>query len=134
MREIKFRAWDKELKRISLPFRIGEPIIQWEDNDVDMPIVFAHVKDARFEFLQFTGLLDREGVEIYEGDVVQVPFGYSGDHHYKETTAIVEYDAPEFWLHDPQEEHGIVWQDVSWGELSIIGNIYENSELVEVKK
>ena len=101
-REIKFRAWDKENKvmmgGVSLYFSNGE----W--------------KDEKVELMQFTGLYDSKGVEIYEGDIVR-------RNYYKPTySKVVEWD----------EEGGWTIRPLKSGWL-IIGNIFETPELLKQK-
>ena len=67
MREIKFRAWDKKNKRMSEPFYLLD--VPFWTNDV-LEIKRGVVK-ARAEILQFTGLKDKNGKDIYEGDIIQ---------------------------------------------------------------
>lgn len=65
----KFRAWDTQQKRMSLPFNLGDSCLKWQDGDIDMPIEFG-VSKNRLIIQQFTGLTDSIGKEIYEGDIV----------------------------------------------------------------
>lgn len=79
-REIKFRAWHKDLKKM---FKIGQITLEkgtwnFEPNDRDfigMSIPFQ----PSFVLMQYTGLHDKNGKEIYEGDIVKVRYGGETD-------------------------------------------------------
>ncbi len=110
MREIKFRAWDKYIKAM-LPFEAirldnGKFIIgTWNFEESDI------VDEHDFELMQYTGLKDKNGKEIYEGDIV-------AGHGLQKR--VVNYDLNMFlpiWIISPGAE--------------IIGNIWENPELVD---
>ena len=112
MREIKFRAWDKEMKKM---FEIME--LHWIGRKFEV---------AGCELMQFTGLLDKNGKEIYEGDILLSPF----KNHY-----LVEWDkeAVRFafigYGKILVKGHYPVWQFIKAYE--VIGNIYENPELLK---
>ena len=111
MREIKFRAWDIENKRYNhLSFSI------YKVNMIDQD-------PSRWLFLQYTGLKDKNDKEIYEGDILSIP--PDAHHHYEERN-VVEYGDGVYLL----EDHGLYLND--WNEMGeVIGNIYENPELLE---
>ena len=132
MRDIKFRAWDKESKKMIYEevFGNGEDendgftkLVE-DGGDVFLVSIFAN-GNCEYESLtsarlmQYTGLKDKDGIEIYESDQVGTPAGIG----------VVKWDRcfNLFWnnkdsttLHDCVEE-----------QLEVIGNIYKNPELVE---
>jgi uncharacterized phage protein (TIGR01671 family) len=117
-REIKFRAWDKKTERFQSGFHLTS----------DGKIIFACLIDNEDYILsQFTGLLDKNWKEIFEGDIVRFwanPKDYGGykGHDY---IASVEWDefSVGFILSDG---HGL--RDFEF--LQVVGNIYQNPELL----
>lgn len=110
MREIKFRAWDKEKNKITLPFYIG---------DVAHGIGFflhGFTDRERYEFLQYTGLKDKNGKEIYEGDIL----GWA-DEEYRENICVVEISLDGF----RKIEEALCYSG------GVVGNIYESPELLK---
>lgn len=112
MRPIKFRAWDIKNKCF-----VGK---NWHLNFSDGNIVFDdnsqyRIKD-NFEIMQYTGLLDRKGTPIYEGDIVNI-LGCG--------KSFVFYDSGSFLVRYPEEN------TLLWGvDCDVIGNIWENQNLL----
>ena len=136
-REIKFRAWDKDgqYMRTETPFDIHY------NSKAEM---FAKGEDVIL--MQFTGLHDKNGVEIYEGDILGVIWcdGFYCNHdeseNYRGEIYQVKYqgdnDYPAFDLspHPGSDANGLSeMKAVSCG-YKVIGNIYENPELLEAVK
>lgn len=145
MRQIKFRAWDNQKKKMILDVGVFDNMAVLEPQYVyDSPE--RQIVELKGSILmQFTGLLDKNGKEIYEGDIVSTSFWYHGS----EKTEFIEkplIGQVQYW----GECHGsynlldktggsipIEWachKNDGWkiyGE--IIGNIYENAELLENK-
>ena len=72
-REIKFRAWHKDLKKM---FKIGQITLEkgiwnFEPNDRDF-IGMSIPCQPSFVLMQYTGLHDKNGKEIYEGDIIRI--------------------------------------------------------------
>lgn len=125
MREIKFRAWDKIDKKMRIVTRItfgleptGHPPIIVHLDDGKDPVTRS-IDDVIL--LQFTGLLDKNGIEIYEGGVIE----YYGPQLSKFKKKIKFLD--EFtWC-----GWNIAQSYVQDGQCKVIGNIHENPDLIE---
>ena len=120
MREIKFRAWDKKNKKM-LHY----------DNDVTPCITLNGVcqgenhTNVSFDYvlMQYTGLKDKNGKEIYEGDRLN----HSIDRYQQECPYVVE-DMSEFYKELNRSD---TYYRIDEYSLEIIGNIHENPELLE---
>jgi uncharacterized phage protein (TIGR01671 family) len=119
MRKIKFRAWDKEAKQMLSVRDIdfcGEEISTYGTQG-DW-IGFDYV-----ELMQFTGMLDKNKKEIYEGDIVIV-------HDDNDLTGAIIWDKDEL-EYQIQVENVCTKMGCYYSrELEIIGNIYESEEIV----
>lgn len=106
MREIKFRIWDKILNKFNY-FDIYSSYGQIPD-------------DSRENIQQFTGIKDKEGGEIYEGDILEIYFPYMQDKLvYLPRNVIVEYSEYGF------EPWALEHEDINWDKVKIVGNIFQ---------
>ena len=119
MREIKFRAWDKESRTVywwSIPEKPDGHITTHAYLQGDVVI------------MQYTGLKDKNGVEIYEGDIVRHDGYFEGKRVAKISTVM-----PDKWM--PVSWYPWIGLDEDCSlTLEVIGNIYENPELLEEKE
>ena len=121
MREIKFREWETERKTMV----IGER----EDYDDSVGFRFAHEEAGQRILMQYTGLKDSHGNEIYEGDIVRGKY----DSHYHSG-----YDKAkgEVRFHEKKLSFEVVDACLLWEleEIEVIGNKYENPELLKEER
>lgn len=132
MRQIKFRAWDKEFEGGTMTY---------SDERLHLEDFFCYHEGQ--DLMQFTGLLDKNGKEIYEGDIV------TAEHYGKEVKHIYEVAWSEgccsfnFYCQTDENcgNNGAPVSDFAMGcgegdidaeTIKVIGNIYENPELLNL--
>ena len=121
MREIKFRAWHKEEKIMGevLGIDILHKEIFFSNEDADC---YGHTDFKDIELMQYTGLKDKNGKEIYEGDIVI--------HYSKMHKIIFNAEEARFVLRDDEFELETPFTNNNNKRMEIVGNIYENPELL----
>jgi uncharacterized phage protein (TIGR01671 family) len=139
MREIKFRAWDKEEERIrdwKNLLAIGYGPNKIMDSEIDDSIF----NDDQFQLMQFTGLYDRHGKEIYEGDILKWKCSHgaiSGGGKVKLHKVTIEWGhltsahGYSLTIHKGGEKYAVEKSYWNKEDREIIGNIYENPELIK---
>ena len=165
MREIKFRAWDVIERRM-----VALQGLRFEHDKLYQIMTSPVCPSSEVELMQYTGLKDKDGVEIYEGDIVSCVEQWISK---KDDTDIVEENPyhlqvcfvnyqwefirfaenengvvmPTLSLNFPDYKVGLSWGDgfEIWGhgnfdykqrfrDFEVIGNIYENRELLDDSK
>lgn len=146
-REIKFRAWNTQKKRMSYQDGTGsQPLIFRIDGALTLVDKYNnseyqykcehnlfitdeeggnyHTED--FLLMQYTGLKDKNGKEIYEGDIVKI-------RDYYAEVGVVEYNPPRFNIFD-NDDSTTDFDNIKWKYFEVIGNIYENPDLLSKLK
>lgn len=139
MREVKFRAWDEEYEMM---------LNMSSDGFWGIEKFFGALND-RCILMQYTGLRDKNGIEIYEGDIVK--FVTKGGYSVRGVTDIKYYDEPYCFLslsggserYRSHKERPLgssgsstPYKPYTWNSykiLEVVGNIHENLELLEKK-
>lgn len=124
----KFRAWDKLNKGMCDVANIDfmTKVVELRH---DIPFYFLPFSEV--VLMQSTGLKDRNGVEIYDGDIVKVTDEY-GDTNFSDggIGTICGLDDLYMWYIDGQVHNGL-YDIAQCYYIEVIGNIYENKELLE---
>ncbi len=128
MREIKFRAWVKDRKAIFEVVLINYVTkkVTYLLERVGHLLNIRHDKFNNVELMQYTGLKDKNGKEIYEGDIVKLRanHGIGVVKYYDEWGAfVVEYIKPR--------QLAVLGMNYYKEDIEILGNIYQNLELYE---
>lgn len=139
-REIKFRVWDKtsesmlyqdDFERVELDTKNKIVTLIAEEESDKSHYVLDYEEDIEAEIMRYTGLKDKNGKDIYEGDIVS--FYNDEEYKFKSTNALVIYDSAAFMLeHKKLGKEYLGEMDIENMCIKIIGNIYENPELLEI--
>jgi uncharacterized phage protein (TIGR01671 family) len=134
MREIKFRAWVPHLKKMGAPWDMVKDLTRYDPEHDPYATFFSDTV-----FLQYTGLKDKNGREIYEGDILnekqdrRAPGGgyFAGTFGFHPENAVVVEWRDGCFICDYIKPLAteLDWRK-RWGGLEVIGNIHENPDLL----
>ena len=149
MREIKFRAFLRSDQRLPNGIVLGyekypkgiyevmelnfanETATLWSEKEQTC----FEVSFRKIELMQYTGVNDKNGEEIYEGDIVKfessVPIPEGPDYPKEGQMGVIEYGLCDYYV-DTKSPRGFNLDEL--GDWIVIGNIYENSEILKDTK
>ena len=131
---MKFRAWNKESKCMIVDSPISMASIM-RDYIRKAYNINQELIGKEYIIMQFTGLSDKNGIEIYEGDVISMDIWNGGDNIEEESETdvffgVVEWDNTRACYIISGDEIQLM-DDEDYITLEIFGNIYENPNLLK---
>lgn len=135
MREIKFRAWlkeDKKMENVKTMDFTDKTIRCLKKNEFINAYLLRRVSFDDVELMQYTGLKDKNNKEIYEGDIVLIKLDETSTWH----KTVVGFKKGAFIadLIDKEDYVYIFHHGFTGDDFEIIGNVYENKNLLEENK
>lgn len=139
MREIKFRAWCPEQKRMFTKVLIGNTVDK-NTNDYTAHCIYRdgswyHTDELDSTvFMQYTGLKDVNGVNIYEGDIVEAhSFVFDGNERDNNFIGKIVFSLDCCFAIESDSNQYAFCETSHFDEpcIKVIGNIYENPELLK---
>lgn len=129
----KYRAWDKYRNEMNYKVMVGN--CDTDDENWTCPIIWIEERQDWLHFddydsiMQTTGLLDKNGKEIFEGDVVRQVRTQPTTENEVIIGVVTMIEGAWLIMNDNEQLASKLWSETD--ENEIIGNIYENKELLD---
>jgi uncharacterized phage protein (TIGR01671 family) len=126
MREIKFRVWSKDRKMFVMDGMSVEDIQEDATHSVHLPML---IKQEECVWQQYTGLKDKNGKEIYEGDLINFSWqaGHKEFYECKNQEVFYNNECASFVF---GKDEICMLDRVVYDTLEVVGNVFENPELL----
>jgi uncharacterized phage protein (TIGR01671 family) len=135
-REIKFRVWDSESKNW---YDFEDGFLDYKEMKNGQYIAYSDLIEE-LVLMQYTGLKDKNGKEIYEGDIVRAVYeedeggGWHCDHKVRGKVYFDTHWGVKFDCRDATQRVAEHWERIphtDFRNVEVIGNVYENSDLLQ---
>ena len=128
---MKFRVWDKSINYMDYRVRVTTTDDYIKVEVLDAFSDWRELEDGQYELMQSTGLLDENGEEIFEGDILTDEGSFENDSW---DYATIEFDKTDYTYYLSWKNEGICQNITECENYAVSGNIYENKDLLNDDK
>lgn len=128
---MRFRVWDKREKRMNYNVRVTTTDDYKKVEAVNDYHIWKELYKGQYELMQSTGLVDENGEEIFEGDILTDEGSFENDGW---DYATIEFDETDYTYYLDWENEEICQSITECKNYSVAGNIYENKDLLDDEK
>lgn len=128
---MRFRVWDKREKRMNYNVRVTSTDDYKKVEAVNDYHIWKELYKGQYELMQSTGLVDENGEEIFEGDILTDEGSFENDGW---DYATIEFDETDYTYYLDWKNEEICQSITECKNYSVAGNIYENKDLLDDEK
>lgn len=128
---MRFRVWDKREKRMNYNVRVTTTDDYKKVEAVNDYHIWKELYKGQYELMQSTGLVDENGEEIFEGDILTDEGSFENDGW---DYANIEFDETDYTYYLDWKNEEICQSITECKNYSVAGNIYENKDLLDDEK
>ena len=128
---MRFRVWDKREKRMNYNVRVTTTDDYKKVEAVNDYHIWKELYKGQYELMQSTGLVDENGEEIFEGDILTDEGSFENDGW---DYATIEFDETDYTYYLDWKNEEICQSITECKNYSVVGNIYENKDLLDDEK
>lgn len=128
---MRFRVWDKREKRMNYNVRVTTTDDYKKVEAVNDYHIWKELYKGQYELMQSIGLVDENGEEIFEGDILTDEGSFENDGW---DYATIEFDETDYTYYLDWKNEEICQSITECKNYSVAGNIYENKDLLDDEK